>query len=63
MNKVVTALAGIGRRFIGGYGSRDAYYYLGRNKYRPHIGAKQRAKYAAMPDGFMDAASRARGAK
>ncbi len=60
MNKIERALAGIGRRLIGGFGTRDARYYLGRNRYRPHIGAKQIAKYSRLPDGFMDAASRKR---
>ncbi|MDW9880466.1 hypothetical protein GOA90_25090 [Sinorhizobium meliloti] len=60
MHKIVTALAGIRRQFIGGFDTRK--FREGRSKYMPHIGAKQRAKYAALPDGFMDAASRARGA-
>jgi hypothetical protein len=55
---IALALATIGRRFIGGYKTRDARYYLGRNRYRPHIGAKQIAKYSKLPEGFMDAASR-----
>ena len=59
MNRVERALAGIGRRFIGGFKTRDARYYYRRSP-MPHIGAKQRAKYSAMPDGFMDAASRKR---
>lgn len=52
------ALAMIGRRFIGGYDTRK--FRAGRSRYMPHIGAKQRAKYGAMPQGFMDAASRKR---
>lgn len=57
MKGLVAALASIGRRFIGGYRGR---VYNSRSRYVPHIGKKQRAKYAAMPDGFMDAASRKR---
>ena len=53
MHKVERALAAIGRRFIGGYGSRDADYYLGRSRYRPHIGKKEAARHAGKPDGKM----------
>lgn len=56
---LVAALALIGRRFIGGYRGRD--YGRTRSKYRePHIGDKQKRKYSAMRDGYMDTASRKR---
>lgn len=41
---VVAALASIGRRFIGGYDTRDARYYYGRSKYMPHQGAREIAR-------------------
>lgn len=61
MHKIEYALGGIGRRLIGGFDTRK--FRGSRSKYMPHVGAKQRAKYAAMPDGSMDAASRKREGK
>jgi len=41
---LLTALTMAGRRFIGGYRTRDAHYYYGRSRYMPHQGARKIAR-------------------
>lgn len=48
---IITALAGIKRRFIGGFRTRS--HLAGRSKYMPRLGAKERARHAGKPDGLM----------
>jgi hypothetical protein len=44
MHKVEVALASIGRRLIGGFRTRDAWYYARRSYYRPHQGKREIAR-------------------
>ena len=52
-SKVVSALLGIRRTFIGGFGTRLEKQARKGSRYMPHIGAKERARHAGKPDGAM----------
>lgn len=49
--KLTTSLASIGRRLIGGFGTRRLC--ANGSKYMPHTGSKERARHAGNPDGAM----------
>lgn len=51
MHPAEAAIRQIGRRFLGGFRTRQDR--RGRSKYMPHIGAKERARHAGKPDGPM----------